>query len=357
MANRAILLALLLCVAVLLLATSSHARSTKKSKSKIDRFGRKKKEKAPPKPKQPPVVLNIEAVPSLDEIVSEAGLQDYIPKIVRMGIIDTRLLLRMTSMDYRMMQMEWEDVDPEKITLLKEIVGKYFDIAKESAITTAGPVTNKDRDKLLYGRMVVPGSVQSFEFAAASFGGKIPRGRHMMQVDEAVYGCPPGFDDDDEGAEAAAAAAAASFGNKGSLARATNRESSVLGGAGDEADVEQDGDGDGVQSISVEAAEVAAEALEQHRALLMKHHERMEKIRVEEEKLTVGATMARDIDLHKAQGLDLSSHVFAVQRGRCSFLRKAMYAASRNATGTFLYIFGFLITTTPTLKLRTIRRP
>ena len=90
-----------------------------KSGSKVDKFGRQKKEKPKPKPKPPPVALNIDAVPKMEFILEEVGMKEYFDRFIRMGVTDSRLLLRVSSMDYRLMEMEWEDVTTDQMTSLK----------------------------------------------------------------------------------------------------------------------------------------------------------------------------------------------------------------------------------------------
>ena len=152
-----------------------------------------KKEKPKPMPKPAPVVLDVTVVPSLESILEEIGLSDWLPKLIRMGVTENRLLLRLQPMDYRVMEMEWEDVQRDQIVLLKSTVEKYYVIAKEAGDRIlAAPKLNKDRDKLTYGRVTMPGGVQSFEYALASFGGIVPRIPMSLQLAEYPHtGCRP----------------------------------------------------------------------------------------------------------------------------------------------------------------------
>jgi len=146
--------------------------------SAFDRFGKKNKNKPKKGPtKNAPVKLNVDGLPDLKAILTEIDLRDYLQHFVKMGVTETRLLLRLSSMDFRIMSMEWEDhgFTDENLVAVKAAVKKYYEIAKEAGIESSETnVENKERKRLKYGRMYIPGAVQSFEWASASFAGPVP---------------------------------------------------------------------------------------------------------------------------------------------------------------------------------------
>ena len=59
--------------------------------------------------------------------------------LIKMGVTETRLLLRLKPMDYRMMELEWGDnYDESKMILFKDTITKYYKIAKDSVIIKVG---------------------------------------------------------------------------------------------------------------------------------------------------------------------------------------------------------------------------
>lgn len=157
--------------------------------SAFDRFGKNKnKAKAKPAAPRKPVLLNTDGLPTLPEILEEVQLTAFLPQFIRMGVTETMLLLRLTSMDYRIMVMDWEGVSEEAVNALKERAAALY---LRAIVPEEVEQPNYDeRAKLKYGRLYVPGAVQSFEYVTASFGGAPPRG--VMQVALApppYFGC------------------------------------------------------------------------------------------------------------------------------------------------------------------------
>ena len=44
-----------------------------------------------------------ETIPSFDEILIESKIDKYLDRLIKMGIVDTRLLFRLSKIDYQMM--------------------------------------------------------------------------------------------------------------------------------------------------------------------------------------------------------------------------------------------------------------
>lgn len=137
---------------------------------------------------QPPKVkLNVEGLPSLQEILEELGLAQYFLNFVKMGVTETRLFLRLSPMDFRIMEIEWNDFTTEYSAKLKD---------KLAVLVTQATVKEEparpeldDRNRLLYGRVYLANSVQSFEFARASFGGPPPIGTVQVVQENTMLGC------------------------------------------------------------------------------------------------------------------------------------------------------------------------
>ena len=143
------------------------------------------------------VKLNTDGLPSLKEILEEIEMGEYLMKFARLGITETRLLLRMSPMDYTMMSIEWEEIKPEQLNKIKAVVRKYYDLAAEAAMNNldqeADPLIG-DRKKLKYGKIYLPGAVQSFEYVQASFGGPAPLGSFSLELSPFPHtGCSPAF--------------------------------------------------------------------------------------------------------------------------------------------------------------------
>lgn len=104
-----------------------------------------------------------------------------------MGVVETRFLLRLSPMDFRIMTLEWEGFTNDHVLRLKEEISTLL------ARATVTEAPDKDaiiqRSKLKYGRIFIENAVQSFEFVPASFGGPPPIGKYPMMVPESVLGC------------------------------------------------------------------------------------------------------------------------------------------------------------------------
>ncbi len=52
---------------------------------------------------EPMVKLNTDKIPNLEEILSEINLSHRLPNFIKMGVTDSRHLLRLKKMDYNIM--------------------------------------------------------------------------------------------------------------------------------------------------------------------------------------------------------------------------------------------------------------
>ena len=143
-----------------------------------------------------PVQLNVEGLPDLKAILEEIGMGEHLMKFARMGITETRLLLRMTSMDFTMLTLDHPEITEEQVSKVKAVVKKYFDIAAAAAEVEVEEVEviDPERAKMKFGRVLIPGSVQFFEYVQASFGGETPLG--ALDVELAPFpntGCSQAF--------------------------------------------------------------------------------------------------------------------------------------------------------------------
>jgi PA domain len=142
-----------------------------------------------PKKQAPaPPLLNTDLIPSLEEILRSIDLEHRTKDLYKMGIVDNRILLRLKKMDFHMMTMEWENVTSDEIDRLKSSVEKLIVQATVTEIQVAVK-DNTERDKLNFGRFMVPGCVQNFEYLAASFGGVAPVGLRELVISIPESGC------------------------------------------------------------------------------------------------------------------------------------------------------------------------
>lgn len=91
-----------------------------------------------------------------------------------MGVTETRLLLRLKSMDFQIMSYDWNLPD-EDIARVRAHIDTL--IIKATVVEDDSIKIDYDtRNKLLYGRIYLPSAVQSFEYKQASFGAPPPLG-------------------------------------------------------------------------------------------------------------------------------------------------------------------------------------
>ena len=130
--------------------------------------------------------LNLDILPRLEEVLRELELDSYLMNFVKYGITDTRYLLRLTRMDFQLMELEWK-ITKEELNSLRDKIAELISLA--TITEHIAPVVNHDRKILRYGRLAIPNSVQSFEFMMASFGGDVPLGPQHLCLPDEFYGC------------------------------------------------------------------------------------------------------------------------------------------------------------------------
>lgn len=137
--------------------------------------------------KNKPIRLNVDILPPLLTVLEELELKDYTKDFIRMGITETRLLLRLSNMDFQMMTMNWPDFEDEKLQRLKQKIKVLLDLA-----TIREEPENPElqiRKNLHYGRIFLQHGVTSFEFQLASFGGFPVIGWQALDVSPSLYEC------------------------------------------------------------------------------------------------------------------------------------------------------------------------
>jgi len=137
-------------------------------------------------PKVQPIDLNVEGLPTLSEILNSLELSKYISRMGSLGVSDTRHLLRLLPMDYRMMIIDW-DMKEYEVEKLKLKVDELIQLATVAKKVIA--VDNSERKLLKYGKFVIENSVQSYEYISASFGTYPPIGGYEIIVSEPYDGC------------------------------------------------------------------------------------------------------------------------------------------------------------------------
>ncbi|CAE7714916.1 unnamed protein product, partial [Symbiodinium microadriaticum] len=128
-------------------------------------------------------------------------------QLAKLGVTETRNLLRLKKMDYQMMVsvqtccfellvtealqiFDWDDATAENdIKVMKEKAAELLEIA---TLKDDGKRPEEDeRKKHRSGRLYFPGFVQSFEYISASFGQIPPVGAMPLVFAEPLDGCSP----------------------------------------------------------------------------------------------------------------------------------------------------------------------
>ena len=153
------------------------------------------KTKSAPRPKPPK--LNTDNLPGLQDILADLGLTRFLKNFVKMGVTETRLLIRLTAMDFRMMALDWDGITEDEIVKLKDEIASLYN--KALVVEEEIDVKSEERDKLTYGRVFIDNAVQSFDFILGSFGGPPPIGRFKMTVSKTQFGCDDDLNTDYSG--------------------------------------------------------------------------------------------------------------------------------------------------------------
>jgi hypothetical protein len=146
--------------------------------------------KSEPKAQPKPPNINIEGLPDLKDVLAELNLQDFMPKFIRAGIVETRLLLRLGPTDFGIMDWDW-GMPQADITRLREHINVLIVKATIPERDDTRERTEAERARLVYGRVYVPDAVQSFEFTKASFGAAVPIGGYPIAWGDPEDGCAP----------------------------------------------------------------------------------------------------------------------------------------------------------------------
>lgn len=115
------------------------------------------------------------------------SLTKYLKNFIKMGVTETRLLVRLSAMDFQMMSIEFDGITKDEITRLKDEIASM--IIKATVVEEVVRPELSERSKLTYGRVYIPDAVQSFEYVVASFGGVPPIGKQKLSIPESIYGC------------------------------------------------------------------------------------------------------------------------------------------------------------------------
>ena len=138
-----------------------------------------KNSKAKPKP-IPKLNLNTDHLPTLTEILNDLNLVTYVPNFVKMGVTETKHLIQLKSMDFRIMEFDWKTITSDDINRLKVRIATLLEEA--TVIEDIRMPELNERRHLKYGRIYLQNSVQSFEYLTASFGGSPPLGLFPIHI-------------------------------------------------------------------------------------------------------------------------------------------------------------------------------
>jgi hypothetical protein len=149
-----------------------------------------KQEPSTPKPK--PILHNVDALPLLQDVLTELDFSKYIKEFVKLGYAETRLLLRMTSMDFRLLMLE-TNMTEDDINKLKIKIEELLAIATIPQPSKERPDLEQ-RSKLNYGRIYIQGFVHSFEYLLGTFGTSPSVGINEIVLANPDDGCLPHSD-------------------------------------------------------------------------------------------------------------------------------------------------------------------
>jgi hypothetical protein len=133
----------LLCLLLLIYAEESIANSRHKKSKSTDNDKTAKKKPEPP-------LLNVDNLPSLEEIAASIQMEQYLPYFYKMGVVDTRLLVRLGRMDFHIMEMDWPDITKQQVAKLKETVDQLIIQATVTVVNDESPEYS-ERKKLQFG--------------------------------------------------------------------------------------------------------------------------------------------------------------------------------------------------------------
>jgi hypothetical protein len=133
--------------------------------------------------------IDIDRLPNLIDVLEEVRLFDYLREFIKLGVLETVHLLRLSSMDYHIMSYEWGNITDSDISRLRTRIEELRQLA-----TVEDEVKRPDleqRKQLNYGRIYLKNGVQTIEYVSASFGGPPPLGYHPIHMPEQrnEFGC------------------------------------------------------------------------------------------------------------------------------------------------------------------------
>lgn len=127
------------------------------------------------------VEINVEGLPEINEILESIGFSEYSKRFSQLGVRTTRELLRLDTSDYTEMEFEWEMTDQEQEVLKKKVA----ELLIEAMAAFKPPIQVEDygeRNKAKFGKILLAGSVQSYDYEKGDFGGAMPLGQMEVHV-------------------------------------------------------------------------------------------------------------------------------------------------------------------------------
>ena len=140
------------------------------------RFVKKSPKNQSSNEKKPALAINPEKLPPLEDVLAEVNMSHRLKDFIRIGVSETRFLLRLQRMDFQMMVcsnkllldvchflqiLDWEDMKESDVEILKAKIAKLVELATEEVVVVSPEVG--ERSKLTYGRVYVSDFVQSLE--------------------------------------------------------------------------------------------------------------------------------------------------------------------------------------------------
>lgn len=164
MKSSALILLSLLALLVLFRLPGSSAGWSKKNT---------KPEKKKEVKKAPKILIDYDRLPGIVEVLEGLEMSSYLPIFIKQGITETRHLIQLKDMDFRIMQLDHKVAD-NHIKAIKEKIKEL--IAAYTIDEKPVRVDIEERKKLKYGRLYMTHAVQSFEYITATFGSPPPMG-------------------------------------------------------------------------------------------------------------------------------------------------------------------------------------
>ncbi len=150
-------------VVILVIYTYNSIYSLAKEESvkKSKRFTRKTaNDLKTQKPKE--LKINYDILPTFEDIIEELGFSKYINQFYKIGVYETRLLLKLKKMDLHLMSIEWEGFTSDDGDRLKNKIDTLIALGEIKIENIVDP-NLIERNKMKFGSFVIQDSSRAFD--------------------------------------------------------------------------------------------------------------------------------------------------------------------------------------------------